>query len=248
VTDPGASILVPPPPSGRVFRGFRRVRTADASPRGRLRLDALTGYLQDVSGDDTTDAALDDDVAWVVRRMLLEVREPLVFREDLELVTWCSGVGRSWAERRVSVTGDRGGRAEAAVLWVRIDARSGQPLRLSAQFHERYGEAAGGRRVRARLSLPAAPPAAVDCSPWPLRFVDFDVLGHVNNAAYLVPIEEALSATPELRGPRRVEVEYRQAIEQGDAVDLCVEQRDAGLDAWLTGRAGTYATVRVALL
>src|SRR3546814_5593560 len=45
--------LVPRPPRGRVFEGARRVRLGDVSPAGRLRLDAATRYLQDLSADDT---------------------------------------------------------------------------------------------------------------------------------------------------------------------------------------------------
>jgi len=55
------------PRAGRVFEGTRRVRLADVSPAGRLRLDAIARFLQDVSADDTADAALPDAEAWVVR-------------------------------------------------------------------------------------------------------------------------------------------------------------------------------------
>ena len=58
---------------GRTFTAERLVRFGDLSRGGRLRFDALARYLQDVSGDDTADAGLVDDIAWVVRRTLVEV-------------------------------------------------------------------------------------------------------------------------------------------------------------------------------
>jgi len=240
-------VLLPEPASGRVFRGTRRVRTSDASPKARLRLDALAGYLQDVSADDTAAASLEDDLAWVVRRLLVEVKEPARFRELLTLRTWCSGTGRSWAERRVSVAGDRGARAETVVLWVRVDIETGHPVRLSEGFFEMFGEAAGDRRVSARLSLPAEPAPDATISAWPLRFADFDLMGHVNNAAYLAAVEEVLAARDGLRVPLRLEIEYRRPIERGANVEVHTSDSKQGLGVWLCEASDgeTYAAARV---
>jgi acyl-ACP thioesterase len=248
VVEPAAAALVPRPAEGRIFSGSRRVRTNDASPKGRLRLDALAGYLQDVSADDTADAELEDDLAWVVRRLLVEVRQPPGFREDLTLTTWCSGTGRSWAERRISVIGERGARAEAAVVWVRIDPATGQPLRLSEQFGEQFGPAAGGRRVSARLQLPSSPPDRAVRRAWPLRFADFDLLGHMNNTAYLTAVEEVLAASElSLVAPHRAEIEYRSAVERDAQVEVCWEPGGPAITVWLVDRGSdeTYATARV---
>ena len=57
-------------------------------------------------------------------------------------------------------------------------------------------------------------------SPWPLRFTDFDVLGHVNNAACWQIVEEALAARRDLRAPLRAEVQHRTAIERGATVEV----------------------------
>ena len=88
------------------------------SPGGRLRLDAVARYMQDVSGDDSADSGLGGDAPWGVRRLTIEIHENAGFREPLSLTTWCSGWGPRWAERRVSIAGERGARIEGAVLWV----------------------------------------------------------------------------------------------------------------------------------
>ena len=85
--------LVERPRSGRVFEGARRVRLADVSPAGRLRLDAAARFLQDVSADDTADAALPDAEAWVVRKTVIEVTTFPRYLEPVGLATWCSGTG-----------------------------------------------------------------------------------------------------------------------------------------------------------
>jgi acyl-ACP thioesterase len=239
--------LVPIPPAGRTFSATRPVRFGDLSPGGRLRLDAIARYLQDVSSDDTTDAALEDDVAWVVRKLVVEVHRPPAFRERLALTTWCSGTGSRWAERRVSMTGAAGATIEAGVLWVRVDRETGRPVPLAPDFWAIYGPSAGGRKVGARLAHDPAPPPDADRTAWPLRFADFDLLGHVNNAAYWAAVEEALADRRGLRPPFRAEVEYREAMVRGSEPDLARIDLGGELRLWLVDRvtATTYASARV---
>ena len=47
---------MPLPSAGRTFTGERIVRLGDVSPAGRLRLDAVARYLQDIATDDAVDA------------------------------------------------------------------------------------------------------------------------------------------------------------------------------------------------
>ena len=208
-----------PVPGGRVFTGHRRVQLGDASPGGRLRLDALARHAQDVSNDDTRDGRLGDD-GWVVRRTSVEVRRFPVVGEELELRTFCSGTGRRWAERRVAVAGAGGGAIDVVSLWVHLDMATGRPALLSARFHELYDAAAAGRTVTARLhhADPPAGPTVAARRPWPIRFVDFDVMGHMNNAAYWCAVEEELARRRDLRAPLRAEVEFRTGIDPGDDV------------------------------
>lgn len=227
---------VPLPDRGRTFSASRRVRLGDVSPNGRLRLDALAEYVQDVSNDDTVDAGLRDDMAWVVRRTVVEVHAEARLREQLELTTFCGGTGGRWAERRVVVRGDRGAHIETATLWVHLDLSTGRPIPLPAQFHELYDEAAGGRTVRARLrhGSPDLSHPGISRAPWPLRFCDFDVMDHVNNAVSWAALEEERAPRRHLRAPVRAEVEYRDAIERGHRVErVAVDHRDGGLSVWL---------------
>jgi acyl-ACP thioesterase len=238
--------LVERPAAGRVFEGARRVRLADVSPAGRLRLDATARFLQDLSADDTADAALPDAEAWVVRKTVLEVHAFPRYLEALRLATWCSGTGSHWAERRISIVGERGGAIEAATTWVHFDTASGRPSRIPAGFDEIYGEASGGRRVRARLDHPDGPGDAGEVFGWPLRFTDFDVLGHVNNAACWQVVEEALSSRRDLRAPLRAEVQHRTAIERGAVVEVTVTDGDGALQVWATADGVLAVTARVA--
>src|SRR5579875_696279 len=107
--DGATAPLVPAPePSGRSYRGQRRVRLADVRPSGKARLDAVARWLQDVATDDVREAGARDAYAWVVRRTVLQVVARPRYEEPVELVTWCSGAGAAWAERRTTVTGEAG--------------------------------------------------------------------------------------------------------------------------------------------
>jgi acyl-ACP thioesterase len=227
-TDP---LSLPPPATGRVSGGSRRVRVGDASPGGRLRFDALACYLQDVSNDDTRDAGLGDD-GWVLRRMALEVRQFPSLYEVLDLRTFCSGTGARWAERRVTVAGEGGGAVDAVSLWVHVDLAGVRPAPLSRRFFDIYGEAAGGRVVNSRLRHPSPPPTA-PARAWPTRFTDFDVMGHMNNAAYWHPVEQVLASRRDLRAPLRAELEFRTSIDPGDAVELVVQDGEGAVRIWV---------------
>lgn len=242
--------MVPLPTSGRVFRGARRVRLADADPSGRLRLDSCARYLQDLGSDDTADSGIDDDaLTWVVRRAVIDVHRPPRWREWLELATWCAGLGGRWAERRVTMAGDLGGRVEMTTLWVQIDTATGTPVRLGDAFTAAYAEAAQGRRVSARLWL-GEPTLGAAAEPWPLRVVDIDLVGHVNNAAYWAAVEEQVEpgtafAHALLGQPHRAVIEYGPGIASGDAVELLVDEGTDHLDVWFTVDGAVQAAVRV---
>ena len=228
-----ATELVPLPPTGRRYSATGRVRLGDADPRGRLRLDGLARHLQDVANDDAVDSGLTNAVAWVVRRTLIAIDQVPLLGETLTLTTFCSGTGRSWAERRTSIRGDRGGSVEAASLWVQVDAATDRIRALDDEFHQIYGDAAGGRRVSARLSLPGPATDDITSRPWPIRTVDLDVLGHVNNAAQWAILEESLAGGASDRHGI-AEIEHLAPVDVADSpATLQLAASDATASAWL---------------
>jgi acyl-ACP thioesterase len=207
--------MIAAPAAGRVFRHAASVTLGDVTPGGRARLDAVARWLQDAAWADVVDAGVEDDGVWVVRRMHLLVERSPRFGEALEVATFCSGTGPLWAERRSTVRGADGAHVEAAALWVHLAPDGSRPRPLPASFEAVYGEAAGGRRVRARLRHPE-PPEDAPARPWAFRAADLDMAGHVNNAVYWAVLEEDLAGA-ELADGWSAEVEHRAPGAAGPA-------------------------------
>ena len=234
------------PAEGRSFGAERKVRVSDVGPHGWLRLDAMAAYLQDIGGDDSGDAGLPRQHAWLVRRTALDIRQSPRLGEPVALVTFCSGIGARWAERTTTIRGERGAEVDATAIWVCTDVATGKPVPPPARFHEVYGPSAGGRKVSARLTIGDADPEGAR-RPWPLRATDFDVLGHMNNAAYWIAIEDEVDRRTTAR-PRHAVLEYRASIEPNDSIELVWREAgsESGLTAWLTRGAEVCAAAQVA--
>jgi acyl-ACP thioesterase len=233
------SELVAAPARGRVFSEQVRPGLADCAPSGRIRLDALVRFAQDIAYADADDVGLSQTATWVVRRTRMRVNRFPRFGELLNLATFCSGVGRMWAERRTSISGEEAGEVEMVSLWVHLDPSSGRPTPLAEAELAVWGESAVGRKVTARLRHPA-PDGGEDCFSWSFRRTECDLAGHINNAAYLQPLEEELLQGEDLESID-VEIEYRSPAQAGDKLVL---RRDAR--RWITSSDGeTHASLIV---
>jgi acyl-ACP thioesterase len=222
--------MVPRTGVGREFTARRRVRLGDATPNGRLRLDAAARYLHDVSNDDTRDANWSDGDWWVVRRTVIDVYRFPKYLEEVDLTTWCGGIGSRWAERRTQITAlDGEVLLDAAALWVHVDSQTLMPSRVPDDVTETLTTSAGGREVGAKLLLKTKlfNESAVREESWPLRFSDFDVVKHMNNAAYWEMVEEHLAAHSELREPLRAIVEHIVQVEQNQQL---LRRTDSSID------------------
>ena len=231
------------PPAGA--RATVRIpHLGDCDRNGALRLDALVGFLQDIAGDDARDRSGDGGLAWLVRRIDLEVRARPRALTPLTITTWASGHGAAWAERRTRVVTESGAViAEAATIWAAVSSETFAPVRLDRAAVATWGEAAQ-RRVDAKLRLPA-PPTDASREPWPSRVTDFDAYGHVNNAVYWSAVEERLDGVLGPGALGRATIEFRDGIAWGEQADL-VTSTDDGVVLWFLVGDRTAATARFA--
>ena len=209
------SELVERPESGRVFTESARPGLADCAPSGRVRLDALARFTQDIAYADAVEAGLSKTAQWVVRRTRMRVESFPRFGRPLELATFCSGLG------------PHVGRA--------ADQHRQRRRRLGSRS-SRYGytwtRSPGGRRRCAKTSWPcgASPPEGERSAPdstipvltgrsdafeWRFRGTECDLAGHINNAAYFLPLEEELVQDDD-PASIDVEIEYRSPAQPGE--------------------------------
>lgn len=231
------------PRRGRIVTATHRAGLSHVRPDGRLRLDALAEFVQDVADIDAASAPLDSDGFWVLRRLTMRSLRAIAFRDSVTSSTWCSGTGRGWAERRTDLEVDGGLRAQTAALWVYVDRTTGRPTRLPAGFDAVWGETAVRTRVPARLRHDD-PALATPGAAWQLRVSDLDVLGHVNNVAYWCPAEDELAR----RGSPRVhsaEIEFRAGVDAGDQPVVVSAETEAGFAQWWRVDGEVRASLRV---
>jgi acyl-ACP thioesterase len=209
--------IVPVPSVGRLYEETFRVGLADAAPSGRVRMDSIARWVQDLAYADVEDAGVLEQSVWVVRRMRIRAERFPRFGEHVHGVTFCSGFARLWAERRVTFTTETG-LVDVTGVWVHLNPRSRLPAPLPEAFDHYYAESAQGRKVKARLRHPS-PAGDEPSTPWFFRATDADVAAHVNNAAYWEPLEELLARRPE---PERLdaEIEFREPAQPGPAAVL----------------------------
>ena len=241
----------PEPSAGRVFEGHRRIRLTDATASGRLRLDGLARFLQDVAEDDVADTGWQPPYGWLLRRCAVAVREYPRVMASVTLRTFCSGTGPRWAQRTTTVISGGSPVIQAVAVWVAVDHATGQPCSLGDGFLRFYGEAAQGRRASARLGLPG-PDDTASARDWPIRAADLDIAGHVNNTVYWAAAEDALEEAG-AEPPRLAVLEYQRPILAADHPVLRVAVVPPSPDgpghtgAWLTNESGQirYASARL---
>lgn len=236
--------LVAFPEQGRRFTSSSRVRFADTGPGRRLRLDALARLVQDAGTEDLADAGMDPASPWVLRRVAVWVPGGWpILGDPVTVTTFCAGLAERWGERRSTVS-SASGTIEVSAVWIFLDA-TGRPGRLSSDFVDIYAASAAGRKTSSRLHHPGPPDPGpgLEEREWPLRSSDFDAFGHVNNAAWWMPIEDELARHQLI--PRFAEVEFRSPVAVGETVNLASQWGPDGLAMWVRSDDGVAVSARL---
>ncbi len=242
---------------GRRFVTKRHVRLGDVDPSDQLRFDAIGRYAQDLANDDALDAGLQESLNFVVRKTVIAIDTPPSFREPLTCTTFCNGVGGRWAGRQSVFRGGHGALVTMSAVWVHVDTETGRPKKLSDGFHETFDESAQGQKASIKLLHDPTVTDDAESMPWPFRWADLDLLGHVNNAAYWRPIEQLIRQHRLSRQSMTAELEYRSPTPPDTMATLrsqlgtvpggSEDSDTAELRVWIVDEASatTLATARI---
>ncbi len=234
-----------------------RARFDECGANGLVRSSALLRYAQDLAWLHSERLGfgrewyLERELAWVVRAAELAILAPLPLGNTITLHTRITGVRRVWARRRTEGFLDDGTLALwGHTDWVITDTIRGAPGRVPTEFQTAF-DVPPGTFDPGRVQLGETPAGAARYASG-VRPQDVDPMGHVNNAAYLDYLEEALlAAGPQaaaLTGaiPRRIRLEYAAPAMPGATLAAATWAIDAG-QAWRladqTGRELARATV-----
>ena len=233
---------LPRPSTGRTFAHERRVRLADMDETGRVRLDAVARFLQDIAIDDVQETGWGmPEHLWFVRRIRLEVREPLLRDRELELVTWCSGVASIAAGRRWSVTGDHGGRIEVDSVWIhlgpdqrpaRIESSASTRRRPTAAPSRRGSSSGRPERTRRGRAGSSARPTSTSTVTSTTRSTGRRSRGR---------------SGPDAAAPLAAELDFREPIDLADPLELAVERAPDGIGVGFCVERAVRAVARVTL-
>ncbi|HET6759133.1 MAG TPA: acyl-ACP thioesterase domain-containing protein, partial [Propionibacteriaceae bacterium] len=115
-----------------VFDRAWPLRAADIDCSGRLRLDAAARHIQDIGQDQLRESGFEPiHPLWIVRRTMIDLIEPIEFRDELRLRQWCSATSTRWCEKRVRIDGRKGGLVDSEAFWININQDTLTPSRIS---------------------------------------------------------------------------------------------------------------------
>lgn len=194
----------------------------DYDKNERLTMAAILQYFEN-AGSRHSDAAADSaikvsetlGVAWVLTNWKVCVQEFPRYGQKIKVETWSEGlVSPFGTSRNFYLYADEKLCVEGTSKWVRLDLKTGRPMKVEADLLDRYGpepgkKVFGGEKLE-KISLPEAFEAEKKIQ---LRRSDFDFNDHVHNLNYY---DFALELLPSGTDAKNLRVSYKTALKQGD--------------------------------
>ena len=228
-----AKVMMPvPDPHPDVFDRQWPLRVADVDREGRLKFDAATRHIQDIGSDQLREMGFEEThPLWIVRRTMVDMIEPIEFKDMLRMRRWCSGTSNRWCEMRVRIDGRKGGLDRVRGVLDQHQPRDPGPRAHRRRLHR--GPAAHDRRR----------PAAVEGLPEGRQprgcGGDPRVPGARQRHRHLRPHEQLRvlerdrglprqHAGAAAQAPLRVTIEHDAAVALGDKLEIIAHVHPAG--------------------
>lgn len=196
---------------------------------------AILRYLQDIAVIDAEQAELMGTGNWVARRTIMECKTPIEARAKIEIETYPLGFTKVTAQRgyflRLAGQSQSEPLVKARTLWVYLDTR-GRPARITPEMLAVW--LPPGSPTPTQLTE-AEWPSFPDRQPYqekaPVLFSDLDVMGHMNNAAYVELLDDTAwqifgefgvvpSGASGYPRPLHYDIEYAASAMPGDLLEV----------------------------
>jgi medium-chain acyl-[acyl-carrier-protein] hydrolase len=174
--------------------GFQLTRTIDyfqSDTNGRVKLDSLMKLLQNAALDHVRETDRDsrvliaDGFAWILNKVAITIFRHPVYGQTLTVDTWHRGTKGFKSYREYELRWGEEIVAAATSSWLYLDLARRRVVKVPAETDRLYGtrpDLALGLDIEEwRPDKKLAPDFVMDITT---RHSDYDMLGHVNNAAY----------------------------------------------------------------
>lgn len=183
--------------------GFQLTRTIDyfqSATDGHIKLESLMGILQNAALDHVREADRDSRViiaegyAWILNKIAISIFRQPFYGETLTVDTWHRGTRGFKSYREYEIRSGSEKVAAASSSWLYLDLNRRRVVKVPAETDSLYGtrpDLALGLDIEEwRPDKKLAPAFVMDIS---IRRSDYDMLGHVNNAAYFDYLDTLIS-------------------------------------------------------
>jgi acyl-CoA thioester hydrolase len=177
-----------------------RVRYYECDAFGHLNNANYLRYMQETAFD--ASAAAGFDLAeynrigkyWLIRETDIEYLRPVFYGDTIEVKTWVMDFHRVRSRRAYEFTRESSSElvARAVTDWVLLDRQTERPTRVTNEMKNAFFPEGIPKEFPPRQSFPKlpAPPEGKYTAQHRVAWQDIDSAQHVNNAVYLVIIEE----------------------------------------------------------
>jgi acyl-CoA thioester hydrolase len=233
-----------------IFERIFRIRQYECDAYGHVNHANYLRYMQETAFDASAAAGYDLDRyrelqrAWLVRETDITYLRPLVYGDQIIVRTWVLDFRRVRSRRAYELRHATSGEivAQATTDWVFMNDETERPESIPQEMIDGFFPDGPPAEVPPREKFPEAPPppSGIFTMRRPVQWSVIDARQHVNNANYMVYLEDAGVQVCQAHGwpmtrmmeagfglvARRYRIEYRQPAVFGDELEIATWASD----------------------
>jgi len=210
------------------------IKSYDADFKGRVTLEALFHYLQEVAWENARsnnfgyEFMQKEHAYWVLSKVRLELELLPQWNEDIKVQTWPKGGDGFFAFRDFLLHNEQGIFGRAASHWLIVDQQSKRPKKVNNYFFSNEHYCQDNALPDATLAKLSIAKDLAETEEKRVHFSDLDVNQHVNNATYVKWCLDALPMKRVKNCPvQSIEINYLAELLGGETIEIGYLQEGA---------------------